>query len=302
MKKINILCAFTIVFIHHINAQNTTITKINKWLNDNNFALRQTFDGSKNENKPASFSYQENHLNSLKDFFNADVAIKLSQFEALKNKDAVLLFYPKIEWHKSSDLNDLKNKLEGGINIEYLPFGLKTPNINSNLPNGRYIISPYFIGNSSFKRNIITSVFETKLSLQVSLASNYKFLPGSTFRIKNDKFIARYYPYLGIEYNHIPNLITKGETTSFSAYYIRLFAEIWLIPQTLQVNLDGTYREIINNSTTIKTTLPTFTGSIFLYPGKQESFGLGYEYKHGYDNSGTYQLIQISSLKLFWKI
>ncbi|GHB24476.1 hypothetical protein [Mongoliitalea lutea] len=301
MKKIFIISILIFLFSDHLLAQDSTFIKINKWLTDKNFAIRQTFDGSKNENKPASISFQENHK-TTNDFFNADIAIKLSQLELLKNKGSILLFYPKVEWHKSNDSTDLKNKLDGGLNFEFIPFGLKAPNIANGLPNGKFVIAPYFIGNSSFKRNFINNVYETKLSLQVSLSSNYRFLPGSSIRDKNENFRARYYPYFGIEYNYLPDLVTKGQTEDFSTFFIRFFTEIWVIPQTLQVNIDGTYREIINNSTSLRTSLPILASSVYLYPGKQESLGIGYEYKHGYDNTGTFQLMQISSLKLSWKI
>lgn len=282
-------------------SQDSTFIKINKWLTDKNFAIRQTFDGSKNENKPASLAYQENHK-STNDFLNIDLAIKISELELLKNKNSSLIFYPKIEWHKSNDSTALNNKLDFGVNFEYFPFGLKSPNIPAKLPNKGLIISPWFQGTSSYKRNFIDNVYETKLVLQLSLASNYKFLPGYSFKDGKDNFRARYYPYFGLEYNHLPDLITKEVTEEFSTYFTRLFVEIWIIPQSLQINIDGTYREIINNETSLRTSIPILASSVYLYPGKQESLGIGFEYKHGYDNSSKFQLIQISSLKLTWKI
>lgn len=280
-----IICSTATTF-----GQDSIFIKINKWLTGSNFAVRQTFDGSKNENKPASILFQENHK-STSDFINVDLAVKLSEIELLKNSNSILIFYPKIEWHKSNDSTDIKNKIDGGVNLEYIPFGLEK------LP-----LAPWFQGTSSFKRNFIDDVYETKLTFQLSFTSNRQFFPGANIRDNNDNFRARYYPYFGVEYNHLPDLITKGVTEEFSTYFIRLFAEFWVIPQTLQLNIDGTYREIINNNTSIKTSLPIFAGSIYLYPGKQESFGIGYEYKHGYDNNSKFKLIQISSLKLSWKI
>lgn len=301
MKSLTTLI-IAFAFIHlNTYGQDSTFIKMNKWLTERNFAIRQTFDGSKNENKPASLSYQENHK-SANDFINIDLAIKLSELELLKNKSSVLIFYPKIEWHKSNDSTDIKNKLDGGINFEFIPFGLKSPNLPSGVPNKGLIISPWFQGTSSYKRNFIDGVYETKLAFQLSLVSNYKFLPGYSFRDSKDNFRARYYPYFGVEYNHLPDLITKKVTEEFSTYFIRLFAEIWIIPQTLQINIDGTYREIIDNKSSLRTSLPILSSSIYLYPGRQESLGIGFEYKHGYDNTSKFQLIQISSLKLAWKI
>lgn len=281
--------------------QNSTLIKINKYLKDKNFSIRKTFDGSKNENKPANFSFFENH-NSNNDFLNLDIALKLSELELLTNSYSVLIFYPKIEWHKSTDSTNLKNKLEGGINFEFIPFGLKSPNLPSNLPNNGLKIAPLFLGTSSLKKNFIDNVFETKLSLQMSLVSNYKFFPGSNIRDKKDNFRARYYPYFGFEYNRIPDLISNGQVEEFSTYFFRFFTEIWILPQILQLNVDGTYRKIVNNNSIIRTNLPILYTSINIYPGKQELLGIGYEYTHGYEAGNKFELIQISSIKLICKI
>lgn len=301
MKNIALLLFIIFFSSSRSFSQDSTFIKMNKWLTDKNFAIRRTFDGSKNENKPASISFHENHK-TKNDFLNIDLAVKLSELELLKKRNSVLIFYPKIEWHKSTDSSDIKNKLDGGINFEYIPFGIKSPNLPSNLPNKGLKLAPWFQGISSYKRNFIDGVFETKLALQLSLSSNYNFLPGSSIRDKNDNFRARYYPYFGLEYNRFPDLLTEGITEKFSTYFIRLFVEVWILPQKLQLNIDGTYREIINNSSTLRKSLPTLSTSLYLYVGKQESLGIGYEYKHGYDNDSKFQLVQISSLKLSYKI
>ncbi len=301
MKRLSILLILLITSIINCFSQDSTFIKVNKWLADNNFSIRKTFDGSKNENKPSGISFQENHKTS-NDFFNIDIGVKLSEFELKSNKSSVFIFYPKIEWHKSTDSIDKKNKLDGGFNFEFIPFGLKSPNLPSGIPNNGLKLAPWFQGTSAYKRNFLDNVFETKLSLQLSLVSNYKWFPGCTIRDKKSNFRFRYYPYLGIEFNSIPDLILKGQLEEFSTYFVRLFAETWIIPQTLQINIDGTYREIIKNNSTLKTAIPILSTSIYLYPGKQESLGIGYEYKHGYDTDSKFQLVKISSLKLSWKI
>jgi len=301
MKNIFAIILVILTSTVKISGQDTVLNKINTWLAEKNFAVRQTFDVSKDENKPASILFRENHK-TPDDFLNVDLAVKLAELELLTNKSSVLLFYPKVEWHKSSDLADLKNKLDGGLNVEFIPFGIKSPNLPDHLPNKGLIVAPWVQGIFSCKRNFIECVYETKLTVQFSLVSNYRYLPGSGIRDGNDNFRARYYPYFGVEYNLLPGLLTKGVTEEFSTCFVRLFAEIWIIPQTLQLNIDGTYREIIRNETSLRTSLPLFTGSLFLYPGRQESLAIGYEYKHGYDNNSRFQLIQISAIKLAWKI
>ena len=301
MKTIVAVLILVLFSISNSFGQDSTFIKINKWITDNNISIRKSFDGSKFENKPAGISYQENHK-SPNDFLNLDLAIKLSELELLKKTNSILIFYPKIEWHKSTDSTDLQNKLDGGINFEFIPFGLKRPDLGNGLPNPGLKISPWFQGSSSYKRNFIDDVFETKFVFQLSLASNYKGLPGYIFRDGNKKFRARYYPYLGVDYNRIPNMLTDNQVEEFSTYFVRFFAELWILPQSLQLNFDGTYREIVKSKSNLREVVPIVSSSIYLYPGKQEALGIGYEYKHGYDPDSKFQLIQISSLKISWKI
>jgi len=281
--------------------QDSTIIRLKNWLEEKNFSIQKTFDGSRNENKPASIAFQENHR-SPNDFFHLDLGIKLSELELLKNTGSSLLFYPKVEWHKSTDSTDLKNKIDGGLNFEFIPFGLKSPDLPGGIPNKGLILAPWIQGSSSVRRNFIEDVFEMKLAAQVSLVSNYKFLPGYIFRDKEKNFLARYYPYIGYEYYRLPDLITKAHTEKFSTVFVRLFFDIWIVPRAVQFNLDGTYRRIINNDSAIRTRLPIMASSIFFYPGRQEVISIGYEYTHGYDTYSKFQLIQLSSLKLSVKI
>jgi hypothetical protein len=301
MKKVGALLILIIITISSSFSQDSTFININKWLSDNNISIRKTFDGSKSENKPAELSFYENHKTD-NDFLNINLGVKVSELELIRKRSSSLIFYPKFEWHKSTDSSDAKNKLDGGINFEFIPFGLKSSDLPNGVPNKGLKLAPWFKGLTSFKRNFIDNVFETKLAFQISLVSNYNLLPGCNIRDKKDNFRARYYPYIGVEYNRIPDLITKGQVEEFSTYLVRLFVEVWILTQTLQLNFDGTYREIINNKSTLRTAVPILSASIYFYPGKQESLGIGYVYKHGYDTDSKFQLVQQSSLKLSWKI
>ncbi len=292
---LSLLCSITIM------SQESSSNKINDWITKNNISIRKSFDGTKNENKPAGISFQENHVTNS-GFFNIDAAVKLNQLEFISDSRSSLILYPKIEWHKSTDSTDLKNKLDGGINIEYIPFGLKSPGLPANLPNKGLVVSPLIQGTSSFRRNFIQNSNEIKAVAQISFVSNYNFLPGTILRDKNRNFRLRYYPYLGIEHYRLFDFLNTGETAVLSTYFIRLFAEIWVLPQTLQLTIDGTYRQVLKSNSSIKTHLPLLLTSLYFYPGKQDNFAIGYEYSHGYNNDNSFNLIQLSSLKLAWKI
>ena len=300
MKK-TFIYALLIFSGYNAHSQDSSLNKLKDWLTNNNISLRKSFDGSRNENKPAGLLFRQDYLlgNNL---LNIDLAIKLFQLEILKNTHSSLLFYPKVEWHKSTNFSDLKNKLDGGFNAEFFPFGMKSPHLPEGLPNKGLVISPWFLGTSSFKRNYVDNVFETKLAVQISFASNYKYLPGFSYRDKKNNFRFRYYPYFGLEYNRIPDLISKGKTEKITIGFVRLFAEIWIIPRTLQFNIDGTYRHISNNKSVIRTSLPIINPSLYYYPGNQEAISIGYDYRHGYDPDYKFQLVEIASVTLNVKL
>lgn len=301
MKTICLSSLLVMIVTINVHAQDSTFIKINKWLTSNNFAIRNTFDGSRLENKPAGVAFQQDYK-SENDYFNVDVAVKLSQLEFLKNSNASLIVYPKFEWHKSTDSTNLKNKTEAGLNLEFFPIPTKGYKLDSELPNPGWKVAPWIQGGTSVKNNTIDHVVETKLSIQVSLTSNYPLMPGTIIRDQKKRFRARYYPYAGVEFNHIPDLIIKDQTEEFSTFFLRFFAEVWIIPETIQLNIDATHREVVENNSALKSKLPFFYGALNLYPGHQTSLGIGYEYKYGYDQNSKFNLVQISALRLTWKI
>ena len=279
--RLFLLIVYTVIAAGFAAGQDSSMIQIANWMKVHNISIRKTFDGSKNEKKPAGLSLIEDHL-SENDYLNVDLAVKLSELELMKKKRSSLVLYPKIEWHRSTDSLYLKNKLNAGINFELFPFSIKSYKISPGLPNKGLVMAPWLQGSSSFKRNFIDNVYELKLLGQISLVSNYKYFPGYLFRDSNDNYRGIYYPYFGIEYNCVPDLIEKGYTEKFSAFLVRLFIDLWISPQTIQLNIDVIYRRILNQSTQIR-------------------ISIGYEYKHGYDPEIKYKLAQISSFKINMK-
>jgi tRNA(His) 5'-end guanylyltransferase len=157
-------------------------------------------------------------------------------------------------------------------------------------------------GTSSFKRNLIHNVNELKLVGQLSFVSNYKYLPGYFLRDskKNLRFI--YYPYFGIAYNKIPDLFEKGQVESVILFLARLYCDIWIVPQTIQLNFDGRYLRKLSDNERLRKNMPLLYISANFYPGKQEAISIGYEYKHGYDSDDRFQLIQVSSIRFNIKL
>ncbi|PCJ94781.1 MAG: hypothetical protein COA50_10330 [Flavobacteriaceae bacterium] len=260
------------------------VEKKTTWFKDN-VSIRKTFDGSKNENKPATFSLYENHK-SDNDYINADVAIKIKEWELFEDSGTVLTLFPVAEYHRSTNENDKKDKLSAGLNTEFY-FGSK------------WNLKPYLLSNVAFKRNFMEGINEIKYVGQISLFGTKPGQPGYKWRFDNDgaDYRGTYYPYLGYEYNEIPDLVTEGTTEIMSAIFFRVFLEHWFSPKSVQVTIDGIYRNLISTNA-IKNDLPLINIALNYYPGNQSHISIGLDYKNGYDPDSKFTHVEITSLNL----
>ncbi|TPN88751.1 hypothetical protein [Aquimarina algicola] len=278
---------YTIAFFL-VSLTSSSQNKVANWFEKNNISIRKSFDGSMNENRPAAFSLYEDHKSSS-DFFNIDIAAKISEIELLTHTKSVLLLYPVAEWHKSSNEADEKDIISLAVHGEYY-FGQS------------YMLKPYLLSNFSFKRNLLNGENEPRYVGQLSFVGDpeYSFLPGVSWRFKNENadYKGVYYPYFGYEYNEVPDLITSGETETFSALFARLFVEYWAMPQSIQFLFDGTYKRVLGDSTNLKKDLPILSLSLNYYPGKQQNVSIGATYRNGYDPNSRYAEIEITTVNL----
>ena len=261
-----------------------TKDKKSSWFKDN-VDIRKTFDGSKNENKPATFALYENHK-SNNDFFSADVAIKFIEWELLKNSRSIITLFPVAEYHRSSNDDDKKDKLSVGLNGEYY-FG------------SNWNLKPYLLSNFAFKRNLLENINEIKYVGQISFFGNKRGQPGYKWRFDNEQkdYRGMYYPYFGYEYNKIPDLISQGNTESISSLFFRLHIEHWISLKSIQIIINGIYRSLISDIK-IKDDLPLINLSLNYYPGNQDNISIGLDYKNGYDPDSKFTQVEITSMSL----
>lgn len=254
------------------------------WFQDN-VSIRKSFDGSKNENKPATFALFENHR-SDNDFFNADIAVKIIEWEVFPNSGSILTLFPVAEYHRSSNDEDEKDKFSLGLNGEYY-FG------------SQWTLKPYVLSNIVLKRNLLEGTNELKYVGQLSLFGTKPGQPGHRFRFDNEAsdYKGTYYPYFGFEYNEVPNLVTAGATEIASVVFIRFFLEYWFAPKSIQFIANGIYRNLISDST-IKKDLPLLDLSLNYYPGRQDHISLGIDYRNGYDPDSRFSRIENTSLSV----
>lgn len=279
MRYVIVFVFIPFVFLGQTPPKKTT------WF-DNNVSIRKTFDGSKNENKPATFALFEDHKSS-NDFISADIAVKISEWELLQDSPSSLSFFPVVEYHRSSNENDEKDKLSVGLNGEYY-FG------------NNWSLKPYLLSNLAYTRNLLEGVNEIKYVSQFSFFGTKKGQPGHKFRFDNEvaDYKGTYYPYFGFEYNEIPDFVLDGNTEKISAVFFRIFLEYWLAPKSIQFIGNGVYRNLISTSSMVKKDLPLLNLSLNYYPGGQDKISIGIDYKNGYEPSANYALVESTSLSL----
>ncbi len=279
-----VLLVYTFCFILPFIVSGQTEIKKTSWFKDN-VDIRKTFDGSKNENKPATFALYENHK-SNNDFFSADVAIKFIEWELLQNSRSIITLFPVIEYHRSSNDDEKKDKLSAGLNGEYY-FG------------SNWNLKPYLLSNFVFKRNLLENINEIKYVAQISFFGTKPGQSGFKLRFDNKQkdYRGMYYPYFGYEFNKIPDLISEGNTESISFLFFRLHLEHWISFKAIQIIANGIYRSLISDNT-LKEDLPLLNLSLNYYPGNQDNISIGLDYKNGYDPGSKFTQVEITSLSL----
>ena len=255
----------------------------------NKVSIRQTFDGSVNEKEPASFTFLNNNKSGA-DFFNIDLAVKITEWDL--NPDGsnnIFLLYPVAEWHKSINEEDEKDKLSTSLNAESLLFKSKF----------------YSLISFKYLRNFLDNVNELKFTGRITYlgSGDRTYLPGVSWKFKNANkdFAGLYYPYLGYEYNIIPDLITEGDIERLSMWFFRLYLEWWISPREIQFITDGIYRNSFGKTNLTQRELPFIGLSLNWYPLKQDDFSIGINYKNGYDPDSRYQEIEITSITANFK-
>jgi len=269
------------------------INKATTWLSDNGFQIRRTFDGSKNESKPSGISWNSDYEN--KKFFNViDAGIKLSQLELFPNSvKVVLLFYPKVEWHRNTitDEDKRKNNLTGGLNSEFIwSIGDK------------WYENPYVTGSFDYKKDFVKDLKTTQTKGYFSFSGSKEGEPGAAVRNTTDDIVFRYYPYTGIE--HYRSIGKTGQKASMWAN--RLYFELYPLSRYgykyIQLSADFTYRKVFSDDLYNQGNLDWLVLSFNFYPGGSDKLGLGLDYSQGEDPTSNFIKTKLLALGIKLKI
>ena len=304
----NILFFFIIVYCPLdgiVLAESDNGSKISQWMQKHNISIRKTFDGSKNESKPAAIQWVNNANSNEEDHYLVDIAVKLMEWDLLKNSQSIFTVYPVAEWHRNTKESKPVNNASGSLKLEFYPLPLRgyshdgkpiPPTYNEQR---LFTISPFLLGSVEFERDFYENQNELKASLSASLASNKRWLPGSDFRKRNGAFIGRYYPYLGYEY-YEPISSEQKKHASFGV--ARLYIEYWPVSgienQYLQMTLDWIYRYSLHSESIESDKIDLLTASISFYLDGRGNIAIGYEYLRGEDPKSGFSFREQSTIGL----
>lgn len=277
-----------------------------KWLKEHGVSVRRTFDGSKNENHPASLQMVESEQPQDDSYFLADVGIKVGEFEFGRGPDLSLVIYPVVEWHRSTQQDKAVDNTSLSLKGEFRPFPLRLQRVPGPPPpgvvvdSGGWTVAPTFMGEVGRYWDEAADSSVTKVALSVFPTSNIEGWPGSDIRDGSGAFRARYYaPYVGIERWESKGL-WEGETGSF----LTLRGYVEFVPlgtdtrEYLELISDYTQRWRVGGRDPVPTDLSIWTTSLTLYPNGTRQIGVGVDYSKGRDPSKSFNEVQRWTLGL----
>jgi hypothetical protein len=282
-----LLCA-TIAFAADGPEKNPE-TPLATWLSDHQVSVRRTFDGSKDEAKPASFTWINHDGVNGKSFFDVHLGVKVGECEPIAGK---LLIYPVAEWHRTSSEKDPVDKLSGKVAVEWRPVQLEPSST----------LAPFLLANAQYARDFEKSSWKTTVSAALSAISNRNWWPGNETRLATDTHMIRYYIYAGAEYyDKLP--VVQGEPLWVGLarvqgewHLLRSRAKGPWQSEIAQVRIEYAFRRRISGGEGIDCSLGLFAGEIDWFLDRRAHVAISYRYQRGNDPLTDFAFNERSSL------
>ena len=242
---------------------------VGKWFSDRKIAIRKTFEGGKDEQNPASLFLVREPGGQDKEFASIDIAVKTTERE-WKPGSGSFLFYPVLDYHRSTNSAQLVHKMGAAGRIEY------------KLTGGD--VAPAFLFDAKVAHDWAGYTNENRFSAQFFLKSTRPGFPGSD-NAKSWGFF-RYYTYIGAERDWFG---VVGDDTTMKVGFARAWLEVWPSfggTEFLQLTADGTIRHRIGEQEGVPENLSDATvGGTFYLDGRGHAshVGLGVDYTNGRD-------------------
>jgi hypothetical protein len=306
MIRAAIFCLLAVVSMSPLPLAAQQLDSAFAWLKEHGVSVRRTFDGSKNENQPASLQMVESDKPQDDSYFLADAAIKGGELELGTTPALSLVFYPVLEWHRSTQQDKAVDNTSLSVKGEFRPFPLRMQQVHGPLPAGvpagnpGWSVAPTFMGEVGRYWDEAADSSVTKVALNVFPTSNIEGLPGSDIRDRSGAFRARYYaPYVGFERWESRGL-WEGETASFMMLrgYLEAVPMGTLQREYLEFISEYTHRWRIGGGDPVPNDLSLWVTSLTLYPNGTRQVGIGVDYSTGRDPSKGFSEVRRWTLGL----
>jgi hypothetical protein len=254
--------------------------------------VRKTFNGGRDEQQPASFSYVFRHPDP--DFALVDFGIKHKGYDwpvppaGASNLRPEFLLYPSFEWHRGSaePLRGVAadfNKVSTSLNAE-MYFGDALGGGRS-----RPRLAPWMFVKADLSRNLLKSTTEGQISALASVYSLRNWWPGADTTLGGRRLL-RYVPYVGFE--HFDNLAIQANNQTIASSYTgwQLTTRLYLEVFPLMAAIPGENRLVVTSELDHRVplsgiesagTFDAVTISVDVYFDESQRFAVGVSHERG---------------------
>ena len=288
------------------DAARDPVADLAAWLGEQGVSLRQAFDGTSKEGKPAAVLYIDDAEGDER-YLSVDLAVKLRQVQVHQSPAADLVVYPVFEWHRSDDDRAPVGLLSASARAEYRPVPLLVPGAED-LPGGSgWAVAPLLLASVGYTDDYENDEGTATATAYLSLTSNLTGAPGSDLRAPSGSFLGRYYPYLGYErYGAFGD-----EGSDVGVAVARLYVELW--PASFAVPLgapsgylqlvgDVSYRRVVGGAVAGGDGLSYVSAGVNVFPDGRGAVGVGLTYKRGEDPSRLLRRVEVTTVGLKVKL
>ena len=155
-----------------------------QWLQARKLSVRQAFDGSSRENKPATLIFVEDQEGDDA-YFLVDLAVKAGERDILRGGPE-LLVYPVVEWHRADREENPIGIIKGSLRAEFRPVELRASSLEDGISSPGWPVAPLVLGSVGYANDYEDDAVKATASAHFSLASPLAGLPGSDFRYSDN--------------------------------------------------------------------------------------------------------------------
>ena len=258
--------------------------RLGKW-QGKGLAIRQTFDGTQNEQKPANLAL-------VQPSYVIDLGVKLMDWSPLgDNRRHSLVISPIAEWHRTNTPKKA-NSTSGKLNVEYAYTNLRVYDFRGEVVDepgqGRFLLGPIVTIKVGTKRDELLNTSGDESSLNLSVVSTKPRWPNNWRLDANNNQLYLWAPSVGLEsYGNAtvrqPDEV-KGVDMTLARF--RMFVTFYLRntnnERRNEVTLEYTQRWNVGGQDTLDNNHYA-TVQLMRYLDSKRRVGVGVGYDHGRD-------------------